>query len=81
LKPIDDTELENKILGILSHTEPKWSNQVFKELRVNKARYQRIRDKMRDQDWIKAEKKGRELLLTRLNFESSKFEEKKPIGC
>jgi len=75
LKPIDDTKLENKILGILSHIEPKWSNQVFKELQVNKARYQRIRDKMIEQDWIKAERNGRELLLTRLNFEADRFRE------
>jgi len=73
---MDDVELENKILGILSHIEPKWSNQVFKELRVNKARYQRIRDKMIEEGWIKSERKGREMLLTRINFESAKFDEK-----
>jgi len=73
---MDDVELENKILGILSHIEPKWSNLVFKELRVNKARYQRIRDKMIDEGWIKSERIGREMLLTRINFESAKFDEK-----
>ena len=72
---MDDVELENKILEILSHIEPKWSNLVFKELRVNKARYQRIRDKMIEEGWIKSERKGREMLLTRINFESSKFVE------
>jgi hypothetical protein len=71
---MDDIELENKILEILSPIEPKWSNQVFGKLRVNKARYQRIRDKMIEGGWIHAEKKGRELLLTRMNFESSKFD-------
>ena len=73
---MDDIELENKILEILSPINPKWSNQVYSELRVNKARYQRIRDKMIEQGWIHAEKKGRELLLTRKNFESAKFDEK-----
>ncbi len=73
---MDDVELENKILEILSHIEPKWSNQVFKELRVNKARFQRIRDMMIEEDWIHAERKGREMLLTRINFESAKFDEK-----
>ena len=73
---MDNVELENKILEILSPIEPKWSNLVYSKLRVNKARYQRIRDKMIDEDWIHAEKKGRELLLTRINFESAKFNEK-----
>ena len=72
---MDNVELENKILEILSHIEPKWSNLVFKELRVNKARFQRIRDKMIEEGWIKSERKGREMLLTRINFESSKFVE------
>ena len=73
---MDKIELENKILKILSPIEPKWSNLVYSELRVNKARYQRIRDKMIGEGWIHAEKKGRELLLTRINFESAKFDEK-----
>lgn len=71
---MDDIELENKILEILSPIEPTWSNALFGQLRVNKARYQRIRDKMIKEDWIKSEKKGRNLLLTRLNFEAPKFE-------
>jgi len=66
--------MENKILGILSPTEPTWSNAVFRALRVNKARYHRIRDKMIDEEWVKAEKKGRNLFLTKLNFEAPKFE-------
>jgi len=73
---MDDIELENNILGILSPIEPTWSNAVHRKLRVNKARYQRIRDKMSEEGWIHAEKKGRELLLTRINFESAKFDEK-----
>jgi len=73
---MDSIELENKILEILSPIEPKWSNQVFKELRVNKARYQRIRDRMIEEGWIQVEKKKRELFLTRINFESSKFDER-----
>jgi len=67
--------MENKILGILSPIDPVWSNQLHREIGgVNKARYTRIRDKMIKEEWIKAEKKGRELLLTRLNFEAPKFE-------
>jgi len=70
---MDDIELENNILELLSPIEPMWSNQLHRKLGVNKARYTRIRDKMIDEGWIKAEKKGRELLLTRANFEDSKF--------
>ena len=73
---MDDTELENEILRKLSPIDPMWSNQVFEGLHVNKARYQRIRDKMIEEGWIHAERKGRELLLTRINFESAKFDEK-----
>ena len=73
---MQDHEIENEILIILSPINPMWSNQVFKELHVNKARYHRIRDKMIEEEWINAEKKGRNLLLTRLNFEADKFKEK-----
>jgi len=73
---MDIVELENKILEKLSPIDPKWSNKVYEGLHVNKARYQRIRDKMIAGGWIQAEKKGRELLLTRINFESAKFDEK-----
>ena len=66
--------MENRILEILSPIESTWSNAVFGKLRVNKARYQKIRDRMIQEKWIKAEKKGRNLLLTRLNFEVLKFE-------
>jgi len=73
---MDDIELENKILEILSPIDSKWSNLVYSKLRVNKARFHRIRDKMIEHGWIHAEKKGRNLLLTRINFESAKFDEK-----
>jgi len=66
--------MENEILGRLSSITPMWSNQVFRELHVNKARYQRLRDEMIKEEWIKSEKKGRNLFLTRLNFEAPKFE-------
>jgi len=72
---MNDADLENQILQILSPVEAKWSNAVFRMLRVNKARYQRVRDRMIEQVWIKAEKKGRVLLLTRFNFEAPKFNE------
>jgi len=72
---MDDIELENDILGILSPINPTWSNAVHRILHVNKARYQRIRDKMIGEGWIHAEKNGRELLLVRKNFESAKFDE------
>ncbi len=75
MKPRNDSEIENKILEILSTSDPVWSNAVHRKLHVNKVRYQRIRDKMIGEGWIRAEKKGRELLLTRKNFESAKFDE------
>jgi len=71
---MEDIEIENKILEILSPIDPMWSNQLFRKLDVNKARYQRIRDKMIEEEWIKAEKKGQKLLLTRLNFDDPKFD-------
>ena len=71
-----DIELENNILQILSPIDSMWSNQIFMELHVRKPRFHEIRDKMIDQGWIKAEKKGRELLLTRIDFEAPKFENK-----
>jgi len=72
---MEDYEIENKILNILSPIDPMSSNELFRKLHMNKARYHRIRDKMIDEKWIKAGKKGRNLLLTRLNFESSKFDD------
>ena len=69
---MEDIQLENDILDILSPIEPMWSNEVFRLLHVNKTRYHRIRDKMIKEEWIKAEKKGvtyclRELILKLLN--------------
>ena len=73
---MEDYEIENKILKIVSPINPMWSNQVFEKLRhVGKPRYHRLRDEMIDEKWIKAVKKGRNLFLTRLNFESSKFDD------
>ena len=72
---MEDYEIENKILNILSPIDPMSSNELFRKLHMNKARYHRIRDKVIDEKWIKAEKKGRNLFLTRLNFESSKFDD------
>jgi len=71
---MEDIEIENEILRKLSPIDPMWSNQLFRKLDVNKARYQRIRDNMIKQDWIKAEKNGQKLLLTRLNFDDPKFD-------
>lgn len=71
---MEDIEIENKILEILSPIDPMWSNQLFRKLRVNKERFTEIRDKMMKEQWVKAEKKGRNLLLTRLNFQSTKFD-------
>ncbi len=73
---MEDYQIENKILEILSPINPKWSNQVFSELKkfpVSKGRYHRLRDELIDKKWIKDERKGRNLLLTRLNFEADKF--------
>jgi len=72
---MEDIEIENEILRILSPIDPMWSNQLFRELDVNKARYQRIRDKMIEKEWIKAEKNRQKLLLTRLNFDDPKLED------
>jgi len=72
---MEDIEIENEILRILSPITPIWSNQLFRKLDVNKARYQRIRDNMIDEKWIKVEKNRQKLLLTRLNFVEDKFKE------
>ena len=73
---MEDYQIENEILTILSPIEPIHSNKVFSKLRTDKSRYHEIRDRMIKEEWIKAEKKGRNLLLTRLNFEAPKFEGK-----
>jgi len=73
---MEDIEIENEILSVLSPIDPMWSNQVFRKLETDKARFTRIRDKMIEEEWIKSERKGRELLLTRINFEAPKFDEK-----
>ena len=72
---MDDRDLENQILEILSPIEAKGSNSVFGMLRVNKTRYQKVRDRMIEQVWIHAEKKGNVLHLRRMNFEAPKFNE------
>jgi len=72
---MNDIDLENEILSILSPIDPMWSNQVYSKLRTDKARYQRIRDKMIEEGWIKADRNGQKLLLTKLNFEIPKLEE------
>ncbi len=70
---MEDYQIENEILTILSPIEPIHSNKVFSKLRTDKSRYHEIRDKMIKEKWIKDERKGRNLLLTRLNFEADKF--------
>jgi len=72
---MEDIEIENEILRKLSPIDPMWSNQLFRKLDVNKARYQRIRDNMIKEEWIKAEKNGQKLLLTRANFEDPKYDD------
>ena len=74
MKPLSDAELENKILELLSYTEPKSSNQLHRETRTNKARFTQIRNKMITNEWIKAENRDRRLFLTKNKFESPKFE-------
>src|SRR3989338_5295365 len=74
LKPLSDAEVENKILELLSHTEPKSSNQLHREIRANKARFTQIRNKMIDNEWINADNKNGRLFLTKNKFESPKFE-------
>jgi len=72
---MNDREIENKILNSLSPIDPTWSNQLSRRLRVNKNKYTKIRNKMIDEGWIKAEKKKNRLLLTILNFEEGKFKQ------
>jgi len=67
--------MQSKILDILSPIEPLWSNKVFRKLGGNKERFTRLRDEMVEEKWITSVKKGRNLLLTRKNFESSKFDQ------
>ena len=74
LKPLSDAELENKILELLSYTEPKSSNQLHREIGANKARFTQIRNKMIVNEWIKVENRDGRLLLTKNKFESPKFE-------
>lgn len=66
---MDDLEIQNAILGKLSRFDATWSNLVHRKLRINKANYTKIRDKMVEEGWIKAEKKKNRLLLTISTFE------------
>ena len=72
---MNDVELESEILGLLSPINPIWSNALFRKLGGNKARFQKTRDKMIEAGWIRSEVKNGRMYLTRLNFESSKFED------
>ena len=74
MKPIDNTELESRILGSLSPFDSIWSNALYRKLNVNKARYTKVRDKMIEQELIKAEKKGGRLHLMRNDFHPSTFD-------
>lgn len=72
---MEDLEVENAILSKLSRFDATWSNLVHRKLRVNKANYTRIRDKMIEEGWIKAEKKKNRLLLTISTFEGPTYPE------
>jgi len=73
---MEDAELENTILNTLSPIDPMWSNQVFRKIGGNKANFTRIRDIMIEEKWIKAERKGNNLFLTRSDFEEpTKYKE------
>jgi len=72
---MEDIEIENKILEILSPIDGMWSNQVFGELNVGKERYTEIRNKMIQEKWIKKEYEKNKMYLTRLNFEAPKFDD------
>jgi len=74
---MNDIAIENKILETLSPINEMWYNQLFRKFHVNKARFQRIRDKMIDQGWIHSELKNGRMYLTRIDFEAPKFENKK----
>jgi len=52
-----------------------WSNQVFKTLHVNKARFTKIKNRMINEKWINSEIKDGKQSLTKINFESPKFDE------
>jgi len=73
---MEDVKLENDILDTLSPFDPMWSNQVFRKIGGNKANFTRIRDIMIEEKWIKAQRKGNNLLLTRSIFEEpTKYKE------
>jgi len=74
MKPMNDLEIENAILEMISPINEMHSNQVFRELHVNKSRYNRIRDKMIKENWIRVVERNGRKYLTRSNFESPKFE-------
>jgi len=72
---MDDSEIESKILEKLTEFGPLWSNKLFSKVGGNKGRFTKIRNKMKDEEWIGVEEKGRELLISILKFEPSKFAE------
>jgi len=72
---MDEREIQNQILHLLSPSYKMYSNEMFRSLRISKPRFHKIRDYMLEQGWIKSEKKKNRLLLSLANFESSKYDE------
>lgn len=76
---MNDIEIEDKILEILQSTEEISSNQVYRKLGVNKARYTIIRDKMIKEEWIRLSEKNGRKYLAKTNIDIPKFYDYDPI--
>ena len=71
-----DSDLQSKIMSYLSPLTATWSNELHRKLNVNKAHYTKIRNKMIEEGWIKAERYDGRIYLSRIDFEESKFNRK-----
>lgn len=71
---MDDSQLKSKMMILLSPITSIWSNELHRKLSANKARYTRIRNELVDEGWIMVEKREGRMYLTRIDFESSRFD-------
>jgi len=67
---MDDQQISSKILNSLSTIDSTWSNKLARELRVNKNKYTKNRNKLIEDGLITVEKEQNRMLLKLARFEA-----------
>ncbi len=67
---MNDGEIQSKILNSLSTIDSTWSNKLARELRVNKNKYTKNRNKLIEDGLITVEKEQNRMLLKLARFEA-----------